>query len=108
LTYRHLIAALLVAALGTVALPAPARAAAGSATTTKIPGGYVHVPVGSPAGNLRAVSETISLDEAAQLLEITPDRVQVMVEEGLLDPVPGDGPARFDPAQVRALHDLGG
>ena len=54
------------------------------------------------------MSETISLDEAAEMLEVTPDRVRVLVEEGLLDPVPGDGPARFDPAQVRAVHDLGG
>lgn len=51
------------------------------------------------------MSEDISLDEAAEMLEVTPDRVRVMVEEGLLDPV---GEDRFDPAQVRALHDLGG
>ena len=52
--------------------------------------------------------DVISLDEAAEMLQITPDRVRAMVEEGLLDPVSGGEPPRFDPAQVRAVHDLGG
>jgi DNA-binding transcriptional MerR regulator len=50
----------------------------------------------------------LTLDQAAALLEVTPDRIQVLVDEGLLDPLPGDGPRRFDPEQVRAVHDLGG
>ena len=46
---------------------------------------------------------------AAEVLEVTPDRVLVMVEEGLLHPVgDGDGGPVFDGAEVHALHDLGG
>jgi hypothetical protein len=54
-----------------------------------------------------APDELIGVDEASTLLEVTPDRVEVMVEEGLLSPV-GDGPRRFRRAEVLAARELGG
>ena len=52
--------------------------------------------------------ETVDAGEAAALLEVGEDRIAVMVEEGMLRPLPGDGPQRFDANEVRALHNLGG
>jgi hypothetical protein len=52
----------------------------------------------------------IGVDEAAELLEVARDRVQVMVEEGLLTPIDegGVGGPRFRRAEVIALSELGG
>ena len=85
-------------------MPLASRSPASSSTGTAR-SCDVDLPTGEPAGSVRAVSETIGLGEAAEILQVTPDRVRALVEQGLLDPVDGD---RFDPAQVRAVHDLGG
>ena len=56
--------------------------------------------------------DLVGVDEVCALLEVTPDRVQVMVEEGLLDPVedPGEGAGelRFERGAVIAVRELGG
>jgi hypothetical protein len=56
--------------------------------------------------------DLVGVDEVCALLEVTPDRVQVMVEEGLLDPVEGsgegDGKLRFERGAVIAVRELGG
>lgn len=52
--------------------------------------------------------DLIDLDEAARLLEVTPDRIMVMVEEGLLEPIGGSGETRFGRGEVEALRELGG
>jgi hypothetical protein len=54
-----------------------------------------------------APDDLIGVDEASALLEVTADRVDVMVEEGLLTPV-GDGDRRFGRAEVLAARELGG
>jgi hypothetical protein len=51
--------------------------------------------------------DLIGVDEASALLEVTPDRVGVMVEEGLLTPV-GDGDRQFRRGEVLAVRELGG
>lgn len=46
--------------------------------------------------------------EAIRLLEVAPDRLAAMVEEGLLTPV-GEGPERrFRREEVLAVRELGG
>ena len=50
----------------------------------------------------------VGVDEAAEILEVARDRVQVMVEEGLLTPVDEAGEPRFRRAEVIALSELGG
>jgi hypothetical protein len=52
--------------------------------------------------------DLVDMDEVCALLEVTPDRVQVMVEEGLLDPVDHDGELRFERGAVIAVRELGG
>jgi hypothetical protein len=52
--------------------------------------------------------ELVGVEEAAHLLEVTPDRVQVMVDEGLLVPADGPGEPRFPRGEVIALRELGG
>jgi hypothetical protein len=52
--------------------------------------------------------DLVGMDEVCALLEVTPDRVQVMVEEGLLDPFEGDGELRFERGAVIAVRELGG
>jgi hypothetical protein len=54
-----------------------------------------------------APDDLIGIDEASVLLEVTVDRVEVMVEEGLLTPV-GAGERRFRRAEVLAVRELGG
>ncbi|HVX19825.1 MAG TPA: MerR family transcriptional regulator [Acidimicrobiales bacterium] len=49
--------------------------------------------------------------EAASELEVQPDRIQVMVDQGLLTPVgdtDAEGGRRFRRADVLALRELGG
>jgi hypothetical protein len=50
----------------------------------------------------------IGIEEATALLEVTQDRVQVMIEGGLLNPVGGPGGARFYRGEVIAARELGG
>ena len=52
--------------------------------------------------------DLVDLEEAARLLEVSPDRVMVLVEEGLLDAVTDAGDLRFDRGEVVALRELGG
>ena len=52
--------------------------------------------------------DLVDTAEAARLLEVTPDRIMVMVEEGLLEAVPGAGDPRFVRGEVEALRELGG
>ena len=54
-----------------------------------------------------APDDLIGVEEASALLEVTADRVEVMVEEGLLTPV-GTGERRFRRAEVLAARELGG
>jgi len=54
-----------------------------------------------------APDELIGTDEASALLEVAADRVEVMVEEGILTPV-GEGERRFRRAEVLAARELGG
>ena len=64
----------------------------------------------SPAGSGRFPQDTqdaISLTEAAQLLEVSPDRIAVMVDEGLLTPGP-DAANPYSRAETLALRNLGG
>jgi hypothetical protein len=51
--------------------------------------------------------ELIGAEEASALLEVAPDRIEVMVSEGLLTPV-GDGELQFSRAEVLATRELGG
>ena len=55
----------------------------------------------------RTPDELIDAEAASELLEVTPDRIDVMVSEGLLTPV-GDGELRFSRAEVMATRELGG
>ena len=52
--------------------------------------------------------QTLGIDETAEALGVDAGRVRAMVAEDLLHPVDGGDEPRFDPAEVRALHDLGG
>jgi len=52
-------------------------------------------------------SELVDADEAARLLEVTRDRIDVLVDEGLLTPAAGQT-ARFLRSEVLALRELGG
>ena len=53
-------------------------------------------------------TDLVGVEEAARLLEVTPDRVQVMVDEGMLLPAGGPGEPRFRRDEVIALRELGG
>jgi hypothetical protein len=63
---------------------------------------------GADTGPL-GLADLVDDQEAAALLDVTPDRVQVMVEEGLLQPVlySASGP-RFERTDVLAVRLLGG
>ena len=52
--------------------------------------------------------DLVDAEEAARLLEVTPDRIMVMVDEGLLEPVHAAGGPRFARGEVEALRELGG
>jgi hypothetical protein len=54
-----------------------------------------------------APDELIGAEEASALLEVAPDRIEVMVSEGLLTAV-GDGELRFLRSEVLAARELGG
>jgi hypothetical protein len=52
--------------------------------------------------------DLIGLSEVAALLEVTEDRVQVMIDGGLLNPVGAPGEPRFYRGEVIAARELGG
>jgi hypothetical protein len=54
------------------------------------------------------MNDTVGATEASALLEVAEDRIPVMVEEGLLTPVPGEGDQHFRRSEVLALRQLGG
>lgn len=51
-----------------------------------------------------AIDEFVTPEEAADLLGVTPDRIEAMVEEDLLQPVELDGEHWFGRAEVEALR----
>lgn len=53
-------------------------------------------------------SELIDADEAARLLEVTRDRIDVLVDEGLLAPASGREGSWYRRSEVLALRELGG
>jgi hypothetical protein len=53
-------------------------------------------------------AELIDAGEAARLLEVAPDRVQVMVDEGLLTPADDGVGVLFMRSEVEAIRLLGG
>lgn len=54
------------------------------------------------------LDEVIGLEEASALLEVTLDRVQILIDGGLLNPIGGPGELRFYRGEVVAARDLGG
>ncbi|MFI7587054.1 hypothetical protein ACIB24_08270 [Spongisporangium articulatum] len=53
--------------------------------------------------------ELVDLDRAASLIGVQPDRVEAMVEEGLLHPVdPSQAEPQFRVEEVKAVAMLGG
>ena len=52
--------------------------------------------------------EILNAAQAAEVLEVTPDRIAVLVEEGLLTPLEGHDEPAFDAVEVRAVNQLGG
>jgi hypothetical protein len=52
--------------------------------------------------------DLVGVDEAARMLEVTPDRILVLVEEGLLEPIGDADEPRFGRGEVEALRELGG
>ena len=52
--------------------------------------------------------DLIGVEEATALLEVTEDRVQVMIEGGRLNPVGGPGEPRFYRGEIIAARELGG
>lgn len=55
-----------------------------------------------------APDDVIGTEEAISLLEVVPDRVQVMIDGGLLNPVPRPGQLRFYRGEVIAAREQGG
>jgi hypothetical protein len=53
---------------------------------------------------MEAVDEFVTPDEAAKLLDVARDRIDVLVEEGLLQPVNVDDELWFHRAEVEALR----
>jgi hypothetical protein len=53
-------------------------------------------------------NELLSIEEAARLLEVVPDRINIMIEEGLLVPADTAGEPRFPRGEVLAARELGG
>ena len=56
------------------------------------------------------LDEEIGIDAAAQLLEVGPDQVRAMADEGLLTPMTtiGSEELRFSRAEVLAARNIGG
>jgi hypothetical protein len=56
-----------------------------------------------------STSELVDVESAAGLLGVQADRVEAMVEEGMLTPVdPSQAEPQFRIEEVRALNELGG
>jgi len=51
--------------------------------------------------------DTVDAEEASALLEVPPDRIDVLVQEGLLTPVGDAEERRFRRSEVLAVRDLG-
>jgi hypothetical protein len=54
------------------------------------------------------LADVIGLEEVAALLDVSGDRVEVLVEGGLLNPIGGPGEARFYRGEVIAAREQGG
>lgn len=52
--------------------------------------------------------DLITVEEAASLLEVAVDRIRIMVDEGMLDPVDDEGAPTFVRAEVIAVRQIGG
>jgi hypothetical protein len=52
--------------------------------------------------------DLVDAETAARLLEVTPDRIDVLVADGLLEPVPGRDDRVFNAADVTAVRAQGG
>ena len=52
--------------------------------------------------------DVVDAETAARMLEVTPDRIDVLVADGLLDPVPDRGDRVFSVASVVAVRSQGG
>ena len=52
--------------------------------------------------------ETVDVTTAAGILEVQPEQIQAMVDEGLLTPLDGHAETTFSAAEVRAAKNLGG
>jgi hypothetical protein len=63
---------------------------------------------GDPSVDGEPAQPVMDVATAAGVLGVPPERVLVMVEEGLLHPMDGSDHPTFDATEVRALHDLGG
>jgi len=51
--------------------------------------------------------ELLDDQAAAEVLEVAPDRIQVMVDEGMISPV-GESPRTFRRSELYALRESGG
>jgi hypothetical protein len=54
------------------------------------------------------LDDLIGVEEASRMLEVAPDRVQVMVDEGLLTPAESGDGKQFLRAEVLAVREIGG
>ena len=52
--------------------------------------------------------ETVDVTTAAGILEVQPEQIQAMVDEGLLTPLEGHDQPTFSTAEVHATKNLGG
>jgi hypothetical protein len=57
---------------------------------------------------VEAIDQFVTRDEVSEILAVTADRVDAMVEEGLLQPTEIDGETWFHRAEVEALRLQGG
>jgi hypothetical protein len=55
-----------------------------------------------------SAAHIVDNDEAARILGVEPHQLDAMVEEGLLDPIPGPGGRTFNASEVHALRAQGG
>jgi len=68
--------------------------------------GTVHAFIAN--GEATVADDLIDADEACELLEVAPDRLDAMIEEGLLTRTTGADGDRFSRSEVMALRQLGG
>jgi hypothetical protein len=57
---------------------------------------------------VEAIDEFVTRDEVSEILAVTADRIEAMVEEGLLQPTEIDGEIWYHRAEVEALRLQGG